>query len=123
MKKSVKSIDKLKKDIPFCKTYIDDKLKSKGLGLTISITIIAVNYFLKDLIIRLIIRIRHNTQSKRLTAIVNGVLYAQFFNTGILLTLVNANMHGVPIFGRFVKSGKFYDYTPLWYSEIGYKIV
>lgn len=50
---------------------------------------------------------------------------AQFFNTGILLLLVNANMteHSPKFITQYISSGKFYDYVPMWYQQVGGTIV
>lgn len=106
----------------FCKLYFKDKDMSKMLGTSISFIIIGINIILKTVIIKLITAIRHDTYSERLSKITNGVFLAQFFNTGILLLLVNANMteHS---FAKFISTGKWYDYMPLWYTEVGNKIV
>jgi len=95
-----------------------DTYKSKALGLLITVVIITVNYMLRMIVIWLITEIRQNTQSKRLGSITNGIMIAQFFNTGILLTLVNANVteHRPKFITKYIKSGKYYDYSPIWYS-------
>ena len=62
------------------------------LGQSISFIIIGVNVVLKLIIIELIIWVGDDTQSKQKASVVNGVFYAQFFNTGFLLLLVNANL-------------------------------
>jgi hypothetical protein len=52
------------------------------------------------------------------------VFIAQFFNTGILLTLTSANFDGVPFLkdlGLF--NGAFRDYTDMWYGTTGYLIM
>lgn len=47
-----------------------------------------------------------------------------FFNTGILLVLVNANLEDVSvILSKILFDGKFYDYSPKWYSTVGYTMV
>lgn len=65
-----------------------------------------------------------DTCSEQLASITNGVFIAQFFNTGILLLLVNGNMteHEPYFITKYIK-GPFYDYQPLWYSNVGFKIV
>jgi len=95
-----------------------DTYFSKFLGVLITVVIISVNYFLRTLVIWLITNLRENTQSKRLSSITIGIMIAQFFNTGILLTLVNANMteHRPKFITKYIKSGKYYDYSPIWYS-------
>ena len=76
----------------FCAEYYKDKTLSKGLGTSISFIIIAINVALKTIIIKLIESIKQDTYSERLASITNGVFIAQFFNTGFLLLLVNANV-------------------------------
>lgn len=83
---------KSNKDVPICKYYFDDKKKSVIIGGSISLIIIVVNGILKTSIIALIQWVGEDTYSEQLSSITNGVFYAQFFNTGLLLLLVNANM-------------------------------
>lgn len=49
---------------------------------------------------------------------------AQFFNTGILLLLINGNMteHSPHFITKNIQ-GPFYDYMPDWYTNVGAKIV
>lgn len=54
--------------------------------------IVVINLILKESIIALITWVGEDTISEQLASITNGVFYAQFFNTGILLLLVNANL-------------------------------
>lgn len=90
------TIDEVEHKQAFCALYYKDKYVSKALGFSISFIIIFINTVLRMLIIYLIESIKHDTYSQRLASITNGVFIAQFFNTGILLVLVNANMseHG-----------------------------
>ena len=68
--------------------------------------------------------ISEDTVSGQLASITNGVFYAQFFNTGILLLLVNANMtqYGPKAITKHIKS-TYHDYGPEWYADVGGKIV
>lgn len=60
----------------------------------------------------------------QLASITNGVFYAQFLNTGILLLLLNANLEEFqPQFITKHIKGTYHDYTPEWYADVGYKIV
>jgi len=107
-----------------CDQYLSDKLMSKILGTSIGFIIIAVNLILKTCIIKLITWIGEDTVSEQLASITNGVFYAQFFNTGILLLIVNANMteHSPHFITKYIK-GRHHDYMPDWYAEVGAKIV
>jgi hypothetical protein len=78
--------------VPVCKMYFSDKLMSMILGTSISFIIIFVNVILKMSIINLITWVGEDTVSEQLSSITNGVFYAQFFNTGILILMVNANL-------------------------------
>ena len=75
-----------------CTFYDSDKSNSRLLGHAITAVIIVVNTILRIVIIKLITWIKEDTYSAQLASITNGVFLAQFFNTGFLLTLVNANM-------------------------------
>ena len=58
-----------------------------------------------------------DTHSTLVTAITNAVFIAQFFNTGILILLVYADLSQ---FGITLFRGPFSDYQPDWYSVVGY---
>lgn len=79
-------------EMSICAFYDSDKSTSTMLGHAITAVIIVVNTILRMVIIKLIIWIKEDTYSAQLSLITNGVFLAQFFNTGFLLTLVNANM-------------------------------
>jgi len=110
--------------VPVCKMYFSDKLMSMILGTSISFIIIFVNVILKMSIINLITWVGEDTVSEQLSSITNGVFYAQFFNTGILILMVNANLteHEPKALTKYVE-GPFFDYMPQWYASVGDKIV
>lgn len=75
--------------------------------------IIAINLILKSVIIKGITWVGEDTNSEQLSSITNGVFFAQFFNTGILLLLVNGNLtEHPPYFLTKYFRGPFYDYMP-----------
>lgn len=52
-----------------------------------------------------------------------GIFFAQFFNTAILLLLVNANLQGSGMpFSKMFK-GQYSDFSEKWYSDVGGTIV
>ena len=75
---------------------------------------------IREKTIEWITNIGYDTHSEQVTAITNGVFFAQFFNTAILVLFVYANFSE---FGITFFEGPFYDYSPDWYSVVGYKIV
>ena len=51
---------------------------------------------------------------------------AQFFNTAIIILLVNANLGEVHFLPKNIKgmfNGPFYDYYPEWYNDVGLKVM
>lgn len=96
------------------------------LGQSIAFIIIAVNIILKIVIIQLCFWIGEDTESEQKSLITNGVFYAQFFNTGILIILVNANLKDQTFIGHHIKkffNGQHADYTPDWYIDVGLVIL
>jgi hypothetical protein len=90
----------------------------------ITLIIIIFNQILKRATIFLLTWVGEDTYSARLSSITSGVFVAQFFNTGILLLLVNANLkEHLPGYLAVLFQGRFYDYDEMWYSEVGSKIV
>ena len=118
------NVDVQTENIAVCEEYFQDKQMSKLLGTAISFIIIIVNTILKTVIIKLITWIGEDTVSEQLSSITNGVFYAQFFNTGILILMVNANMteYSPQAITKNLE-GPYTDYMPIWYAEVGSKIV
>ncbi|CDW71360.1 UNKNOWN [Stylonychia lemnae] len=108
---------------PICYTYMQDKLLSYILGGIMSLAIVVINFVLRIVLINLIKWIGEDTYSQQLKSITNGIFIAQFLNTGFLMLLVQANLDEVRFpLGHSVFNGPFYDFLPLWYTAVGYKI-
>ena len=97
---------------------------SKIMGQSIAFIIIAVNVILKTIIFKLVKWIGEDTQSAQKSSITNKVFLAQFFNTGFLILIVNANLseHNPKYITKYFK-GPFYDYQPEWFIDVGLKIL
>ena len=96
------------------------------MGQSIAFIIIAVNIILKAVIIQLCFWIGEDTESEQKSLITNGVFYAQFFNTGFLILLVNANLKDQDFISHHFKkffNGPFKDYTSDWYIDVGLTIL
>lgn len=112
-----------KTEMSICSFYDTDKSNSAKLGHAITAVIIVINTILRMVIIKLIVWIKEDTYSAQLASITNGVFLAQFFNTGFLLTLVNANMEEFKWFpAKYITAGQYHDYMPAWYADVGQKI-
>lgn len=92
------------KGIPICQHFFKDKTNSLILGQSVAFIIIAVNLVLKTVTIKGIEWVGEDTNSEQLASITNGIFVAQFFNTGILILLVNGNMteHGPRFITKFI---------------------
>jgi len=89
----------------------------------IMVLIITINVVLRTITVKLITWIGYDTYSEQMTRVINGVFIVLFFNTGILLLLVNANLMDISgLLGR-IFDGRFYDYSPQWYVSVGDKLV
>ena len=87
------------------------------------VLIIGINIMLRTIAVKLITWIGYDTYSEQMTRIINGVFIVLFFNTGILLLLVNANLNDVSSLLGNVFDARFYDYSPQWYVSVGDKLV
>ena len=111
--------------LPVCKDYLDSLFVTFAMSNAVMVTIIVINIILKEITIALITWIGYDTFSELMTKIVNGVFISLFFNTGILLILVNANFSEVSL-GLGLTSafkGPFPDYTVDWYNVVGGTLV
>lgn len=77
--------------VPFCDQFQKDKYLGLGLSQLVSFAIVIINFVLRSVNILLIKYIGYNTESKQTTVIKTSIFVTQFFNTAILLLLVNAN--------------------------------
>jgi hypothetical protein len=107
-----------------CAYYNHETLIATISGSSVSFFIVALNLILKKIIIKLIHWVGEDTLSQQLSSIANYVFAAQFFNTGLLLMLINANMteHKPYFLTRYFK-GNYYDYSVNWYYNVGEVIV
>ena len=88
----------------------------------ISIIIVALNYTLKDVVIRLINYIGYYYKSDVLSRIVVAVFISQFTNTGFILLIASANFDNTPLSFINIKN-QFSDYSSHWYEQVGSQIV
>lgn len=117
--KTVEIASKIFEPAPICREYVEDQIASLGWTQAAGQAIVVINYVLRLFIIKLIIYIGKDTESEQTRLITNGVFIVQFFNTGILLLLVNANLSEQnSLLGIFV-NGQLKDFNAEWFSDIG----
>lgn len=107
-----------------CLQYQNDKLFSKILALSVTVIVVAVNTIIKKVVVALVGWIGEDTVSQQKASVVKGAFIGQFFNTGFIILIVNANMreHEPKKFWKAF-NGPFYDYMPQWYIDVGLKII
>jgi len=106
-------------DQAICEDYISSAFTTLVATNSVTIIIVVINLILKYATIALVTWIKYDTHSEQMTKITNGVFYALYFNTAILILLVYANLEEVaPPLGS-IFSGPFYDYSPGWYAIVG----
>jgi len=109
---------------PICLHYINDKKLAKLLALSITVIVVVINAILKKVVVLLVSWIGEDTVSQQKGSVVKGAFLGQFFNTGFIILIVNANMaqHYPKQFWRIFR-GPFSDYMPQWYIDVGLKII
>jgi hypothetical protein len=75
-----------------CLQYALDKRNAKLLALSITVIIIVINTVLKKMVVALVGWIGEDTVSQQKGSVVKGAFLGQFFNTGFIILIVNANM-------------------------------
>ena len=66
--------------------------------------------------------IGYPTETERLSWTTNITFYVQFFNSGVLLMLINANLTEQP-FSLGLNSGSLSDFNAAWFKTIGNVLV
>jgi hypothetical protein len=107
---------------PLCNTWVTDMLWGQFWNQTVSIITVILNFFLREVIIMMIFMIGFHTVTSQTNVIMVFVFIVQFFNTAVLITLINANTKeaGIDI-GIF--NGIYPDFNFNWYSDIGATII
>lgn len=90
----------------------------------VTIGIVAINFILRLFIIKLIIYIGKDTETEQTRLITNGVFIVQFFNTALLLLMVNARFTDQnSTFSFFSRDQGMPDFNSQWFNEIGTTLV
>lgn len=84
--------------------------------------ITGVNYILRTVCIALINWIGYSTESMKLQQTTNVTFYVQFFNTSLILLLVNANL-SEQFFSFGLNEGSLTDFNKVWFKLIGNTLV
>jgi hypothetical protein len=108
-----------------CNAYISSQMTTLIVTNSITAIILVINTILKSATISLVTWIGYDTHSEMMSKITNAIFIAQFFNTAILILMVNANFENSKLLPEFLKTlfvGPFLDYSDRWYATVGYAI-
>jgi len=84
----------------------------------LSYLLIGINYILRTVCIMLVDKIGFPTETMRLSKTTTVTFGVQFFNSGMLLLLINANLSEQP-FGFGLISGSMADFSYPWWRSVG----
>ena len=84
----------------------------------LSYLLIGLNYILRMVCIMLVDWIGYPTETIRLAKTTAVTFYVQFFNSGILLLLINANLSDQP-FSFGLTNGSMSDFNSGWFRTVG----
>jgi len=106
-----------------CEQWAWDKYVIKGAGFGQSALINVVNTILRMCIVGMIYWVGEDTHSEMTQTITSYVFITQFFNTGFILLLSNANFYdsGIPL--AMIFKGSSMDFGEIWYTDVGLSIV
>jgi hypothetical protein len=85
--------------------------------------LIIFNKILTFVVIYAVMWIGYRTETAQLERITMVTFLCQFFNTGFILMLVNADCSEQPILGLFVNSGSYADFNSDFFKTIGSTVV
>mmetsp|Transcript_45340 Transcript_45340/g.33118 ORF Transcript_45340/g.33118 Transcript_45340/m.33118 type:complete len:89 (-) Transcript_45340:103-369(-) len=84
-----KDVDKINTD--FCDEFQRDQVDGMLTSQIVSNSIVVINFVLRSINMGLIGYIGYYTESEQTKVVKQAVFLTQFFNTGVLLLLTNAN--------------------------------
>mmetsp|Transcript_8384 Transcript_8384/g.14010 ORF Transcript_8384/g.14010 Transcript_8384/m.14010 type:complete len:683 (+) Transcript_8384:250-2298(+) len=93
-KYKIVNFDEKEVEEPICEYYTEQYLTGKAMANVLKYIIIIFNYVIRVVVIKLINLVGCSTESTQMKYITDCVFACQFFNTGFLLMLCNANLVG-----------------------------
>jgi len=97
--------------------YVTDFLFGSGLSLSISFSIVVINFILREIMIVMIKQVGYHTETEQTRSIMVSIFVSQFFITAILILLTNANTQFTELSFLPFK-GIYPDLTYEWYNDV-----
>jgi hypothetical protein len=106
-------------ETPICKNYTTDLLFSQANAYSLKYVIVIINYIIGKVVQMIITSVGCSSESSRLQYITSCIFVCQFFNTGFLVMLVNANLNGQGwILGK-IFNGSESDFSLRFFTTTG----
>ena len=106
----------------FCFEFKRASLLISAFSNLTALIIAGINMTVRYLNIFLISKIGYNYESQRIRMVMQSILYAQYFNTALLLLLSNANLKNTPLSFLPLRE-QFADTTTQWYILFGPAVI
>lgn len=108
---------------PICYNVREDKYWSSVLSVSISFIVVGMNTILRYAVMYLVQWVGDDSVSTQKGRMVQALFVAQFFNTGFIILIANANLseHEPKALTQLV-DGPHYDYGPHWFIDVGLKV-
>ncbi|CAK4137110.1 unnamed protein product [Aphanomyces euteiches] len=114
----------------YCDTWGTQYLEINALMVASVWIVVIINACLTPILRLLVLKQKSHTRSGVVVATVYKIFIAQFFNTALIVLLLNANMDdvmsdgaGATIAGFKLFSGKYSDFSVNWYNDIGISLM
>ncbi|RHY90031.1 hypothetical protein DYB35_001248 [Aphanomyces astaci] len=117
--------------VKYCDTWGTQYLEIQALMVASVVIVVVINSCLTPVLRYLVLKQKSHTRSGVVVATVTKIFIAQFFNTALIVLLLNANMDdvmdksgaGASVNGVKIFSGKYSDFSVSWYNDVGISLM
>ncbi|GLD95046.1 hypothetical protein PINS_up003671 [Pythium insidiosum] len=114
----------------YCQTWATSFVTTQVLSVLSVLMVVSINLLLARILNVLVIMEKHHTQTAQVVSRVTKVFLAQFFNTALLLIIINANLdyffdspESISLDSFPILNGKYSDFSPSWYMDVGVSLI
>ncbi|RHY34758.1 hypothetical protein DYB32_000693 [Aphanomyces invadans] len=114
----------------YCDSWGTQYLEIQALMVASVLIVVVINACLTPVLRYLVLKQKSHTRSGVVVATVTKIFIAQFFNTALIVLLLNANMDdvmdnsaGASINGIKIFTGKYSDFSVSWYNDVGISLM
>ncbi|KAJ0404203.1 hypothetical protein P43SY_002046 [Pythium insidiosum] len=114
----------------YCQKWATSFVTTQVLSVLSVLMVVSINVLLARILNVLVIMEKHHTQTAQVVSRVTKVFLAQFFNTALLLIIINANLdyffddpEALSLDSFPILNGKYSDFSPGWYMDVGVSLI